>query len=362
MTKRVLIYGAGAIGRGFLAPLLKKYNFEISFVDKDEKLIRELKLRKHYKASIAGSDVYEFVDVPVKDSFFQTEEKNIEQYDLVFSCVGPTNCYDLAEDYKRARTLISCENDISTVKGLKELSGNRNIYFGIPDVITSNTAPPELLKQDPLMTVTERGVLVLEKGNYQLPDEILHVGYEDLHMHWMCKLFIHNAPHAIVAYLGWMKGFTYIHEAMADKDINKIVVGAIDEITDGVIASGFAEKEYAIYYKEKELKRFSNKLLYDKIERVAREPLRKIAKNNRLVLALRIALFNGVLPENTAKGLKAALYYNNTSDEEAVYFQKLRETTKDSELLEKFSGIDHLDPLNGFINQQELSSFSRNSV
>ena len=103
-------------------------------------------------------------------------------------------------------------------------------------------------------------------------------------------------------------------------------------------------------------------MLYDKIERVAREPLRKIAKNNRLVLALRIALFNGVLPENTAKGLKAALYYNNTSDEEAVYFQKLRETTKDSELLEKFSGIDHLDPLNGFINQQELSLFSRNSV
>ena len=210
------------------------------------------------------------------------------------------------------------------------------------------------------MTVTERGVLVLEKGNYKLPDEILHVEHEDLLMYWICKLFIHNAPHAIIAYLGWMKGYTYIHEAMADKEINEIVVGAIGEITKGVIASGFAEKEYAIYYKEKELKRFSNKLLYDTIERVAREPIRKIAKNNRLVLALRIALFNGVLPVNTAKGIKAALYYNNTSDEEAVYFQKLRETTKDSELLEKFSGIDHLDPLNGFINQQELSSFVRN--
>ena len=362
MNKSVLIYGAGAIGRGFLAPLLQKHNFEISFVDKDEKLTTELKSRKHYKAAITGSDEYEFVDVHVAESFFPTEQKNIEQYDLVFSCVGPANCYDLSDDFKLARTLISCENDLTTVKGLQELSGNKNIYFGIPDVITSNTAPPELLKQDPLMTVTERGVLVLEKGNYKLPDEIKNVGYEDLHMHWICKLFIHNAPHAIVAYLGWMKGFTYIHEAMADKDINKIVVGAIGEITDGVIASGFVEKEYANYYKEKELKRFSNKLLYDKIERVAREPLRKIARNNRLVLALRIALFNGVLPENTAKGLKAALYYNNTSDEEAVYFQKLRETTKDSELLEKFSGIDHLDPLNGYINQQELSSFVNNPV
>ena len=199
----------------------------------------------------------------------------------------------------------------------------------------------------------------LKKENYQLPDEILHVSYEDLQMHWMCKLFIHNAPHAIVTYLGWMKGYSYIHEAMADKDINKTVLGAIDEITDGVIASGFAEKEYAIHYKEKELKRFSNKLLYDKIERVARDPLRKIAKNNRLVLALRIALFNGVLPENTAKGLKAALYYNNASDEEAVHIQQLRERTKDADLLEKYSGIDHLDPLNEFINRQELSSFAK---
>ena len=129
MTKSVLIYGAGAIGRGFIAPLLQKFNYELSFVDKDKKLITELKSKKHYKAAITGSDEYEFVDVPVKDAFFQTEEKNIEQYDLVFSCVGPANCYDLSEDFKHARTLISCENDMSTVKGLQELSGNRNIYF-----------------------------------------------------------------------------------------------------------------------------------------------------------------------------------------------------------------------------------------
>jgi hypothetical protein len=40
----------------------------------------------------------------------------------------------------------------------------------------------------------------------------------------------------------------------------------------------------------------------------------------------------------------------------------LRETIKDSELLEKFSGIDHLDPLNGFVNEQEMSLFATNSL
>ena len=119
-------------------------------------------------------------------------------------------------------------------------------------------------------------------------------------MHWMCKLFIHNAPHAIVAYLGWLKGYSYIHEAMEDEEICEIVVGAMTEITDGVVGANYSSKEFANYYKEKELSRFSNKLLFDKIERVAREPLRKIRPNNRLVLSLRIALFNGLKPVNIA--------------------------------------------------------------
>ena len=46
MDKDVLIYGAGAIGRGFIAPLLQKYDYKINFVDKDHQLISELKKKK----------------------------------------------------------------------------------------------------------------------------------------------------------------------------------------------------------------------------------------------------------------------------------------------------------------------------
>ncbi len=355
--QKILIYGAGAIGRGYLAPLLQKYGIKISFVDTNNVLITELKSRKSYTTAVTVSSDYEFVTVPVDNAFFFGEDINVEDYDLVFSCVGPNHCYDLADDLKRAKAVISCENDMATVNGLQKLTCNPNIYFGIPDVITSNTAPPELLKEDPLMAVTEQGVLVLEKGNYALPEEILQFGPDELHMHWMCKLFIHNAPHAIVAYLGWLKGYTYIHEAMADSDINEIVVGSISEITDGVIAAEFSDKTYANKYKIKELKRFSNTLLYDTIKRVAREPIRKIAYDNRLVLGLRIALFNGQLPSNTAKGLKAALLYGDNTDKEAIYLQSIRSSNSDSEILKKFSKIDQFEPMNKFITDQDLSPF-----
>ena len=55
--------------------------------------------------------------------------------------------------------------------------------------------------------------------------------------------------------------------------------------------------------------------------------------------------------------MKAALYYNNINDKEALYCQKLKEKSKDSELLEKFSCIDKLDPLNRFITQQDIKLF-----
>lgn len=355
--KKILIYGAGAIGRGFIAPLLQSYGIKISFVDNDKKLVGELKSRKSYKAAITGDNDYHFVDVPIHKVFLFGEKINVEEYDVVFCCVGPSNCYNLAEDLKKAKAVISCENDMDTVKGLRDLTGNNNIYFGIPDVITSNTAPKKLLLKDSLTTVTEKGLLIIEKGKYSLPDKVIQIDLDELHMHWMCKLFIHNAPHAITAYLGWLKGYTYIHEAMADENIKEIVVGSISEITDGVVAAGFAEFNYAEKYKQKELKRFSNKLLFDTIKRVAREPLRKIAYDNRLVLGLRIALFNGKLPINTAKGIKAALLYNDKSDEEANYLQNLRSNSSDSEILKKYSGIDNFDPMNRFITDQDLDLF-----
>ena len=358
MIKKALIYGAGAIGRGYIAPLLNKYDIKISFVDVDRNLVKEMKSRRSYKTAITGDKKYEFVDVKIDNTFLYGEKINVKDYDIVFSCVGPNHCYDLAEDIKNARTIISCENDMSTVHGLQRLTKNSNIFFGIPDVIASNTAPPELLKQDSLMAVSEKGILVLNKGNYKLPDEILQVNNKELNMHWMCKLFIHNAPHAIVAYLGWLKGYKYIHEAMADNDINEIVVGSISEITNGVIAANFSKEEYANNYKIKELNRFSNKLLFDPIKRVAREPLRKIAYDNRLVLGLRISLFNGQLPYNTAKGLKAALFYGDKEDKEAVYLQNLISSTNIYDILKKYTGIDHFDPISRFIINQDLSSFT----
>lgn len=359
MTKKVLIYGAGAIGRGFLGPLLKKNNIELSFVDTNKELIDKMKAQKKYKTATIKNDKYEILEIPVKESFLLGEEKNIEQYDIVFCCVGPKNCYSLFNKFIKAKAVISCENDFSTAVKLRELSGNKNIYFGIPDVITSHTSSLDMIEQDPLMTTSETGILVVEKGNYLLPLEIEQLNKTEMTMHWRCKFFIHNAPHATAAYLGWLKGYQYIHQAMADPDINEVVEGSIIEITEGVKIAKYATNDFAEMYKEKELNRFRNKLLYDPIIRVAREPIRKLAKDNRIVLGLRIAQFGCKTPKYTAMGAKAALAYNNNYDSEALSLQNFRQSIGDNEVLKKVSDIELNDPLNQYITDQDISKFTK---
>lgn len=358
-SNKILIYGAGAIGRGFLGPLLKRCGVGLSFVDIDKSLIAEMKKRKTYKAAITKDDGYEIVDIPINEAFLLGEEGDIKDYDLIFCCVGPNNCYDLAEKLKEARAVISCENDASSSIRLRELSGNPNIYFGIPDVITSNTASAELKNLDSLMTVTEQGILVLEKGNYSISKKIIQLDNDELKMHWMCKLFIHNAPHAITAYLGWLKGYTYIHEAMADPDVEEVVLGSICEMTDGVVLAGFATREFATMYKEKEIRRFKNNYLYDTIARVAREPLRKLNRDNRIILGLRLAMFNSSLPKNTSIGAKAALAYDNPNDKEAVYMQSLIKNFGEIEIFRRYAGIEAFDPLGNYVISQDISKFRK---
>ncbi len=354
---RVLIFGAGAIGRGYLGPLLARQGFELHFVDVAPGLVEQLRGRSSYLATIIGAQGYERLEVPLGGAHLLSEAPDAADFDLVFCCVGPNNCFDLAERFKSARAVICCENDSSLVLRLRELSGNERIYFGIPDVITSNTAPAELLREDPLMTVSERGHLVLEAGDYDLPAEISQVNAEELHMHWMCKFFIHNAPHAVTAYLGWLRRCVYIHEAMADPDIARVVTGSIQEISAGVVRAGYATQEFASMYMHKELGRFRNPLLFDPIRRVARQPIRKLDKDNRLVLGLRLALFDGPLPEYTATGVKAALEYDEPQDEEAVYLNTLRQSIGDREVLRQVAGIPAFDPLGQYIIDRDISTF-----
>ena len=59
-------------------------------------------------------------------------------------------------------------------------------------------------------------------------------------------------------------------------------------ITEALIDQKMVDKNDAKNYMERELRRFRNDLLHDPISRVARDPLRKLAPEDRLIQALNL--------------------------------------------------------------------------
>jgi mannitol-1-phosphate/altronate dehydrogenase len=314
---RILLIGAGAIGRGYLPWVFKNEKAEFHFIDSNPDIIRKLNEQKTFKTHRVVDEVYETLNVKVASaSLPQDFASNKQDYDLVFVSVGPRHIPKIASLVQNiSAPIILCENDPLTVDTLKNLTGKKNVFFAVPDVITSNTAPQRLLQEDPLAISTEQGVLFIEEGAGPLPGDLSLISQDELlNKQWTAKLFLHNTPHCIAAYLGAIAGLQYVHEAMQVPEIDKIVSGSMQEMLNALKIRWDIPHSFLDWYAEKELSRFRCKLLFDPIARVAREPLRKLELDGRLIGAAQICLASGFIPENIMLGVASALLFDNPKD------------------------------------------------
>ncbi|MCB9683117.1 MAG: mannitol-1-phosphate 5-dehydrogenase, partial [Alphaproteobacteria bacterium] len=206
--------------------------------------------------------------------------------------------------------------DPATVDVAKAATGRDDAYFAVPDVITSNTAPEALLADDPLAVVTEDGELFVDEACGLRFDAWRTVPRKELDDQWTAKLYLHNTPHCVAAYLGARIGATYLHESMAHPGAEKIVRGSMHEMLNALKLRWEISHDFLDWYADKELARFANHLLCDPISRVAREPLRKLDLDGRLIGAARICLSHGILPHNLLLGIASALLFDDPRDDD----------------------------------------------
>lgn len=146
----------------------------------------------------------------------------------------------------------------------------------------------------------QRGITVFEEKPDLLPFE-------------EAKLYGHNAVHALIGYLANRKGYKFMSEVGDDKELLQFAREAfLEESGKGLIhkragtdplftASGYRA------YAEDLLVRMVNPWLRDAVDRVIRDPRRKLAWDDRLVGTMRLALDADVTPTRFAKGAAAAL-------------------------------------------------------
>jgi mannitol-1-phosphate 5-dehydrogenase len=127
------------------------------------------------------------------------------------------------------------------------------------------------------------------------------------------KLFGHNATHALAAYLALAGGLEYIAEIKNHPGLLSFVRAAfLEESGETLIRKHrgvdplFTPEGYALYADDL-LERMTNPYLRDSVERVGRDPERKLGWGDRLIGTMREALKQNVMPRHYALGAAAAL-------------------------------------------------------
>jgi mannitol-1-phosphate 5-dehydrogenase len=145
-----------------------------------------------------------------------------------------------------------------------------------------------------------RGIEVFEEKQDLLPFE-------------EAKLYGHNATHALAAYMGALAGAQHIADLNTMPGAIAFLRAAfLEESGEALVRKHagvdplFTHEGYANYADDL-LARMTNPYLLDTIERVGRDPARKLGWNDRLVGTMRVALAWGVEPRRYAYGAAAAL-------------------------------------------------------
>jgi len=156
------------------------------------------------------------------------------------------------------------------------------------------------------------------------------------------KLFTYNLAHAALAYLGYLRGYTYIHEPFEDEGVRSVVYSALDETGRALLRKFPASLTAAGQEDVQEdiTLRFSNPMIMDTIPRVARDPLRKLGPGDRIVGAARLCVEQGISPDNIAAVAGAALCYDYSEDPSAVRLQSMIGEKGPEATLAQVAGVD----------------------
>jgi mannitol-1-phosphate 5-dehydrogenase len=369
--KKVVQFGAGNIGRGFLGQLFYESGYEIVFIEARDEIVNLINSKKAYTLKIVGDKPSEVLIKNVrcinsKDADAVADE--VSGTNLITTAVGvnvlkfvaPSIAKGFEKRIKEGNytplDIIICENlmnanEIFKQMILKDLEPSCKSYadekIGFVQAVVSRmvpVVPAGLLAGDPLLVFAEAyKELPVDKSGFrgEIPEITGVKPIDNFHAYEERKLFTHNAGHAIAAYLGYKKKYNYIYEAMKDEEIRGIVLGAImNESGKALIKKhSFNPVDYEAHVSDL-IHRFSNVALGDTVARVGKDPLRKLMPNDRLIGGAKLALEYDIKPVNFIKGIKAALGFDNPEDKAAVELQSLLEVKGMDVVLEEVCGLD----------------------
>lgn len=365
---KCVILGAGKIARGFVGHLLYLSEIPFTFVEKFDGLVDLINERGQYTVNILGNSDKNCVVKGVHAIRFSDIEAvtdAISEADVVFTSVGGKNLTDLIPLLKigiekKARSggnlnIITCENwklpatilrngIEETIK--EEAKGYLEKQVGITEAVIMRSgieADSELLKKDPLIVNVQDfwefpvdasrivGELPPILGLKLIPE---FTGFLER------KFYTYNAANGTTSYLGALLGYEKIADAAHDERILQILDGVYMETAQALSKKHHFPLEEQLDFTLTSKRKLQDYTIVDFIERNARDPIRKLGKDDRLVGSARLVLEYGIIPENLAIAIAAAIYYVSPGDEFAEKLVEMREKEGIDVILEKICQLE----------------------
>ncbi len=159
------------------------------------------------------------------------------------------------------------------------------------------------------------------------------------------KLFVFNAGHAIVGYLGWLRRHATVDRAVADPFLRPIVVGCMLESRRAIVSAHPDVDGDVDGPVGEALRRFANPALADPVTRVARDPIRKLRPDDRLLGPVDlIRKVTGTVPAYFALSVAGALLYRGPGDVQAEELEQRLQDRGIIPVLEEVCALKPDDP------------------
>lgn len=356
--------GAGAIQLGLWAYYASLSGAEIILVEVDEEKIKNIKKNKNfYCINIAHFDRIESVRVgPVEiynPNIKEEREKIVEAIKFandITTALPSTSFYEKGgvarllreglSERRRPVTIYASENQIGAGKMLERLAfpKNRPEFIQFSETVIERMGGPHFdkslinelglkkiaLRSKDALLVEDFDRIIIEKtsiskkyGYKSCFDKFFPV--DNIMLYEELKLFGHNALHSLLGFIGKLKGYKFMSQYNGDSDFGHIGAGALIDETGPWFRrkyenSGEEITREAGYerWARQLCRRIVNPFLYDLVDRIIRDPRRKLGWDDRIVGTMRNALAYGITPHRYALGVAAALYQRNLRRQEAL--------------------------------------------
>lgn len=364
---RVVHFGIGAIGRGFIVERLVASGHEVTVVDVNTQAVQTV-------GAAGGYDVY-WIDqqmrrervsplraLPLSDS--EAVITAVAEADVVTTAVWASNLRFLApillsalEARERAGRprlqVIPCENAVDNgrifAEAVLEQSGGRGRQWLDGVAGFASTVVDRMVFDAP----HREGVAPVEAGDsYELvihgpdladPETPLFEGAyiaDSLTPYLERKLFVINGGHARAAYLGALRGFTDMRQVYSDPDLLDGMRRAMRQAAALITHDHGVPEPKMEAYVNFALSRWTSTRMPDAIARVGRSPVRKLAPGERLVAPALRARDLGLPHDLLLEGIAAGLLYRSPDDEEARLLEEFITSEGLGSALSRFCGID----------------------